>query len=151
MSILKDFRFSVDVQGGPERVVETTTDEGLVLPVATPPEFRGGMHDQWSPEHLLVAATASCYALTLAAVAERRQVPLHDATVKGVGHITRRADGRFGFVVIELAVEITTEPGFEEQARRGALAARSGCLIVQALRIPVELELKVRVAAPAAV
>jgi hypothetical protein len=46
MSILKDFRFTVDVQGGHERVVDTTADGGLALPVATPPEFRGGVHGQ---------------------------------------------------------------------------------------------------------
>jgi organic hydroperoxide reductase OsmC/OhrA len=150
MSIHKDFRFAVDVTGGPERVVETTTDEGLALLVATPPELRGGVHGKFSPEHLLVAATASCYALTLAAIAERREVPLRDTKVSGLGHVTRRADGRFGFVVIELAIEITTEPGFEEQARRAARAAESGCLIAEALEIPVEVELNVRVAAPVA-
>ena len=56
MSILKDFRFTVDVKGNAERVVETTTEEGLALSVATPPEFRGGIHGMWSPEHLLVSA-----------------------------------------------------------------------------------------------
>lgn len=44
MSILKDFRFTVDLKGDAERVVELTTDEGLALSVATPPEFRGGVH-----------------------------------------------------------------------------------------------------------
>lgn len=148
MSILKDFRFTVDVKGNAERVVEITTEEGLALSVATPPEFRGGIHGEWSPEHLLVSAVSSCYALTLAAVADRRQIPLHDVAIRGVGHITRRADARFGFVVVELAVEITTEEGFEDNARRAARAAESGCLIAQALRIPVEIELEVRVAAP---
>jgi hypothetical protein len=65
--------------------------------------------------------------------------------------MTRRADGRFGFVVVELAVEITTEEGFEENARRAARAAESGCLIAQALRVPVEVELTVRAAAPTTV
>jgi organic hydroperoxide reductase OsmC/OhrA len=148
MSILKDFRFTVDVKGNAERVVETTTEEGLALSVATPPEFRGGIHGVWSPEHLLVSAVASCYALTLAGVADRRQIPLHDVAIRGVGHITRRADARFGFVVVELAVEITTEEGFEDNARRAARAAKSGCLVAQALRIPVEIELEVRAAAP---
>jgi organic hydroperoxide reductase OsmC/OhrA len=73
---------------------------------------------------------------------------LHDVAIRGVGHITRRADARFGFVVVELAVEITTEEGFEDNARRAARAAESGCLIAQALRIPVEIELEVRAAAP---
>jgi organic hydroperoxide reductase OsmC/OhrA len=149
MSILKDFRFTVDVKGNTESVVEVTTDEGLVLPVATPPEFRGGVHGMWSPEHLLVAGSASCYALTLAAIADRRQIPLTDVAISGVGHVTRRADGRFGFVVVELAVEITTEEGFEEHARGAARAAESGCLITQALKIPVEVELTVRVPAMA--
>lgn len=148
MSILKDFRFTVDVKGDADRFVEATTDEDLALTIATPPEFRGGVHGLWSPEHLLVAATASCYGLTLAAVAERRQVPLHDTAISGVGHITRRADGRFGFVVIELAAEITTEPGFEEEARKAARAAEGACLIAQALSIPVEVELHVVAAAP---
>lgn len=148
MSILKDFLFTVDVKGNAERVVELTTDEGLALTVATPPEFRGGVHGMWSPEHLLVAAVSSCYALTLAAVAERRQIPLHDVAISCVGHMTRRADGRFGFVVVELAVEITTDEGLEENARRAARAAESGCLIAQALEIPVEVELDVRAAAP---
>jgi organic hydroperoxide reductase OsmC/OhrA len=148
MSILKDFLFTVDVKGNAERVVELTTDEGLALTVATPPEFRQGVHGMWSPEHLLVAAVSSCYALTLAAVAERRQVPLHDVAISSVGHMTRRADGRFGFVVVELAVEITTDEGLEENARRAARAAESGCLVAQALEIPVEVELDVRAAAP---
>ena len=148
MSILKDFRFTVDVKGNAERVVETTTEEGLALSVATPPEFRGGIHGMWSPEHLLVSAVSSCYALTLAGVADRRQIPLYDVAIRGVGHITRRADARFGFVVVELAVEITTEEGFEDNARRAARAAESGCLIAQALTIPVEIELEVRAAAP---
>jgi peroxiredoxin-like protein len=148
MSILKDFLFTVDVKENAERVVELTTDEGLALTVATPPEFRGGVHGMWSPEHLLVAAVSSCYALTLAAVAERRQIPLHDVAISGVGHMTRRADGRFGFVVVELAVEITTDEGLEEKACRAARAAESGCLITQALEIPVEVELDVRAAAP---
>jgi organic hydroperoxide reductase OsmC/OhrA len=148
MSILKDFRFTVDLKGDAERVVELTTDEGLALSVATPPEFRGGVHGMWSPEHLLVASAASCFGLTLAGIAERRQIPLHDVAIRGVGHITRRADARFGFVVVELAVEITTEDGFEENARRAARAAETGCLIGNALRIPVEVELNVRAAAP---
>ena len=148
MSILKDFRFTVDVKGNAERVVETTTEEGLAMSVATPPEFRGGIHGMWSPEHLLVSAVASCYALTLAGVADRRQIPLYDVAIRGVGHITRRADARFGFVVVELAVEITTAEGFEDNARRAARAAKSGCIVAQALTIPVEVELEVRAAAP---
>jgi peroxiredoxin-like protein len=148
MSILKDFCFSVELESDGDRVAEIETGEVGPLTVATPPEFRGGVHGEWSPEHLLVAATSSCYALTLASVAQRRELPLHAVAIESVGHVTRRADGRFGFVVIELAVEITTTAGFEDNVRRAARAAESGCLIANALSVPVEIELTVRTATP---
>ena len=148
MSVLKDFRFRVDVNGSADPNVEVTTGEGLALDVATPPEFRGGRHGEWSPEHLFLASAATCYGLTLAGVAERRQVPLWDVSVTGVLHVTRRADGRFGFVVVELAVRVTTEKGFEDDARRAARAAEDRCLVARALDIPVEVELAVSTALP---
>jgi organic hydroperoxide reductase OsmC/OhrA len=37
-------------------------------------------------EDLLVMSAASCFALTLAAVAERHDAPLLDATVTATGH-----------------------------------------------------------------
>jgi organic hydroperoxide reductase OsmC/OhrA len=148
MSVLKDFRFRVEVEGSADPSVEVTTEEGLALDVATPPEFRGGMHGDWSPEHLFLASVGTCYALTLAGVAERRQIPLGDVGVTGVLHVTRRADGRFGFVVVELAVRVTTEEGFEDDARRAARAAEARCLVARALDIPVEVELEVSTAVP---
>jgi organic hydroperoxide reductase OsmC/OhrA len=148
MSTHKDFRFTVDVDRSAERTVFARSEEGLGLTIATPPEFRDGVPGLWSPEHLLVAATASCYALTLAAVAERREVPLVNASVTGAGHVTRRADGRFGFVVIELGVTLTTEEGFEDDMRRVARAAEAGCIVSQALEIPVEIELTILTAGP---
>ena len=148
MSTHKDFRFTVDVRRDAERTVAVTTEAGLGLTVATPPEFRDGVAGLWSPEHLLVAATASCYALTLAAVADRRQIPLCDVTITAAGHVTRRADARFGFVVVELGVTLTTEEGFEEDARSAARAAEAGCLVAHALEVPVEVELKILTEAP---
>jgi organic hydroperoxide reductase OsmC/OhrA len=91
-----------------------------------------------------VGAVASCYALTLTAVAERRAIPLRELNVVGAGHVTRRADRRFGFVVIELSVELTTEEGCEETARDAAEKAKSVCIVSNALEVPVELELVVR-------
>ena len=55
-----------------------------------------------------------CFVVTLSAVAERRNVPLIDATVSASGHISRRDDGRFGFTVIEIDAELETVPGAEQ-------------------------------------
>lgn len=150
MSVLKDFRFTVDLHGGDdERVVDVTTEEGLSLTVATPPEFRGGVSGVWSPEHLLVAATASCYALTLEAIAKRREIPLRDVSIGAAGHVTRRADGRFGFVVVELRVQLTTDQGLEDDVRSAARLAEAACIVGVALSVPVEVELEILAAAPA--
>jgi len=144
MSMLKDFRFKVEVIGGTERAVTAIAEGKPRLKVVTPPEFSGGLPSRWSPEDMLVGAVASCYALTLTAVAERRAVPLRELTVVGAGHVTRRADRRFGFVVIELSVELTTEEGCEQTARDAAEKAKSVCIVSNAIEVPVELELVVR-------
>lgn len=152
MSMLKDFRFQVEVDGRAQRTVTLTATGRPPLKVATPPEFRGGVPGLWSPEDMLVGSVATCYALTLVAVTERRAVPLRALAITGAGHVTKRADGRFGFVVIELGVTLTTDEGFEPEAEKAARAAESACIISNALSVPVELELELRtipVGAPA--
>jgi organic hydroperoxide reductase OsmC/OhrA len=148
MSTLKDFRFQVAVEGEADRIVSLKASGKPELFVATPPEFRGGVPNVWSPEDLLVAASATCYALTFKAIAERRGIPLRDLSVSGVGHVTRRADGRFGFVAIELAVTITTDEGFEDEAEKAARATEAACIVDRALTVPVEVELSVRTTIP---
>lgn len=101
----------------------------------------------WTPEDLLVAAVASCYVQTLRAIAARREILLYQVEVEGVGHVTRRADGRLGFVVIELRVEMSADPEDGRAAEKAARDAHRACLLARALDIPVELELDVRTAA----
>jgi organic hydroperoxide reductase OsmC/OhrA len=146
--MLKDFRYEVRTETATRRLVTLTADDKPKLVVATPPEFRGGIAGVWSPEDLLVASVATCYALTLSAIAERRDVPLQGFSVVGAGHVLRRADGEFGFAVIELAVELTVDAAYEQAARRAGRAAESACIVANALRIPVEVELDVHAVRP---
>jgi organic hydroperoxide reductase OsmC/OhrA len=143
MSTLKDFRYEVSASTLPGRRVRLTSEGKAALEAATPPEFRGGTPGIWSPEDLLVAAVTSCYSLTLEAIAARRGIELQTIDVRGVGHVTRRAEGRVGFVVIELAVDLAVEAGAEGDAKRAAESAKQACLVAHALEIPVELELHV--------
>lgn len=150
MSVMKEMQFPVLVRwrGGELVLAEAHDDD---LSIATPPEFKGGIADHWSPEDMLVAATASCFALTLAAVAERRGAPLLDATVTATGHMGRRADGRFGFTVIELEAALETTRGGEDAVRSAAKAAEERCLVSQALDVAVHVGLHVTTPAPACV
>lgn len=144
MSTLKDFRYSVQAAQLPRKRVRLSAAARPPLEAATPPEFRGGTPGMWSPEDLLVASVASCYSLTLDAIATNRDIPIRRLSVEGVGHVTRRAEGRVGFVVIELKVELAVERGLEETARRIAYSAKQSCIVGHALEIPIELELSIR-------
>ena len=144
MSITKDFRYRVGVDWEDGRVTTVTSPDKPDLTVATPPEFKNGVPGVWSPEDLLVASVASCYAVTLVAVAERRELPLHELLVSGTGHLTARDDGRLGFVAIELTARIKTDALTLEGMERAAKHAERGCLVSMALDVPVHVEVLVR-------
>jgi organic hydroperoxide reductase OsmC/OhrA len=148
MSIVKDFRFPVSVQlvRGRETVASAPGKDELAI--ATPLEFHGGVAGVWSPEDLLVASAASCYAVTLAAIAERAEVPLRSVDVSGAGHVTRRDDGKFGFVAIELDVRFETDPELVGAAERAAKRAKELCIVSMALDVPVRVGIDVRASAP---
>ena len=149
MSTLKDFRFRVNAAPANGARVRLTAENKAPLEATVPAEFRGGVPGMWSPEDLLVASVASCYVITLRGVAEHRGLTIRGLNVEGVGHVTRRAEGRVGFVVIELHVELTVDPDCVEQAEHVARAAKQRCLVGHALEIPIELELDVRTPRPA--
>jgi organic hydroperoxide reductase OsmC/OhrA len=144
MTMMKEMQFPVSVRWRGGRLARAEGRNTEPFELATPPEFRGGLAGHWSPEDLLVTAAASCFVLTLAAVAERSEAPLLDATVSATGHMTRRDDGRFGFTVIEIDAALETIPGGEEAVRSAAKAAENRCLISQALDVPVHVAVDVK-------
>jgi organic hydroperoxide reductase OsmC/OhrA len=144
MSLMKEMQFPVSVRWRGGRLARADARNKESLELATPPEFRGGLAGYWSPEDLLVAAAASCFALTLAAVAERREAPLLDATISATGHMSRRDDGRFGFTVIEIDAVLETVAGGEEAVATAATAAEERCLITHALDVPVHVAVQVK-------
>lgn len=144
MGIAKDHRYEVRARwtGGREVAVESSGKPALQI--ATPPDFKGGVHGVWSPEELLVGSLATCFELTLVAIAERLAVPLHGVEVDATGHLERR-DGRYRFVAIELDTRIVTEPGHEREMEDLAVLARGRCIVEHALRAPVQLRVAVGV------
>ncbi len=147
----KEFHFPVAVewQGGPSTVaaIEGKRD----LPVATPPEFGSGVEGVWSPEDLLVASAATCFAVTLSAIARRRDIALTSMHVAGVGHLGPLDDGGFGFASIELDVDVGTETTADLAAAEDAVErAERGCLVAMALKVPVHVKATVHLAAATA-
>jgi organic hydroperoxide reductase OsmC/OhrA len=147
MTVMKEMQFPVSVRWRGGRLSRVDARDKESLEVATPPEFRSGLGGYWSPEDLLVASACSCFVLTLAAVAERREAPLLAASVTATGHMSRRDDGRFGFTVIEIDAVLETFAGGEEAVAAAAKAAEGRCLITQALDVPVHVAVQVRAVA----
>jgi len=151
MSVMKEFQFPVSVRWRGGRVANADAEGKDRLQLAIPPEFRSGLDGYWTPEELLVTSVASCFALTLAALAARREAPLIDATVTATGHMSRRDDGSFGFTVIEADAALETIPGGEEAVMDAARDAERHCLISRALDVPVHVACTVKAVADARV
>jgi organic hydroperoxide reductase OsmC/OhrA len=147
---MKEHDFPVAVRWVGGRLTRALPRGKSELEVATPPVFPGGIEGVWSPEDLLVAATATCYAVTLVAIAERRAVPLHGLEVSASGRIGTRDDGRAGFVSIDLGVTIETDAGSVEAMERAAESAERNCLVSSSLNVPVRLRADVHAARAAA-
>ncbi|HET7379021.1 MAG TPA: OsmC family protein [Gaiellales bacterium] len=146
----KEFRFPVRVVWDAGRRTSAMVDGKAPLRIATPPEFRGTDPDIWSPEDAFVAAAGSCLAVTIAALAEREQLPVRGVSVRAEGVVGRRPDGRFGFARIEQRVELETEPGYEDAARAVVAKAEDSCLVTVSLDLPVETAVEIRTPVPAA-
>jgi organic hydroperoxide reductase OsmC/OhrA len=86
---LKTYRFPVEIRWLGGRITCASAAGKPELKVATPPEFRGGVDGVWSPEDLLVASAAACFAVTLVGIAERRGLPLRALGVQGTGSVRR--------------------------------------------------------------
>jgi organic hydroperoxide reductase OsmC/OhrA len=140
----REFRFPVEIAWEAGKRTVARVDGKPPLPIATPPEFRGSDPHMWSPEEALVAAAGSCLAVTIAALAEREQLPLHGLSVKAAGIVGRRPGDRFGFVRIEQTVEVTTDADHENAARALIAKAEDGCLVTVSLDLPVQTTVNVR-------
>ena len=140
----REFRFPVEIVWEAGKRTVARVDGKPPLPIATPPEFHGTDPHMWSPEDALMAAAGSCLAVTIAALAEREQLPFHGLSVRAEGIVGRRPDDRFGFVRIEQTVEVITDADHEDAARALIAKTEDGCLVTVSLDLPVQTTVNVR-------
>jgi organic hydroperoxide reductase OsmC/OhrA len=134
----KEFRFPVTVSWVGGRRVAAHVEGKRPIEIAPPPVFRGTDPSAWSPEDFLVAAAASCLAVTFTGLAEREGLTYAGLNVDGTGICGRRSDGRFGFTRLELRICLETDPADETRARELAEKAEATCLVSASLDLPVE-------------
>ena len=100
------------------------------------PELLG----RWSPEELLGASVASCFAVTLCAVAEQMDVTLHDVDIRTSTNVAR-VDGRYVVSHVDVTAIVETDPGQVGRVREAAAIAERRCLITAALECPVRIRI----------
>ncbi len=78
--------------------------------------------EEWTPEHLLLAALARCSLTSLRFHGRRAGLEVA-ASAQASGTVTRREeDGRFAFVEIDVSVDAAIEPAPDRDAARDLVA-----------------------------
>ncbi len=137
----KEFHFPLSVEWIGERRVAARVAGKPVIEITPPPVFRGTDPSAWSPEDFLVAAAASCLAVTFTGLAARAGLNYTMLKVDADGIAGRRDDRRFGFTRLLLRLQVETEQA--EEARRLAKQAEETCLVSASLDLPVETLIEV--------
>jgi osmotically inducible protein OsmC len=107
-------------------------------------EQPGGMT---SPEELLAAAHAACYAMALSNALAKQSTPARSLDVTATATFAPKAGG--GFHVSTMELEVTGDvPGLDQQAfEEAARQGEAGCPISNALRGNVDIEVRATLAA----
>lgn len=106
------------------------------------PEELGAPPGRTSPEELLMGAVASCYCITFAVLAERRELPLGKLDLKVSGTVVRQLGGTLKFTAIQIRPRILIQ-GADDKQKQTALdcahKAEQYCLVSNAIRGNVEV------------
>ena len=95
-----------------------------------------GRDEAWTPEHLVLAGLARCTLTSLEYHAKRAGVAV-TASSEAHAAVTRRdEDGRFAFVEISVAFDVSVEPRLEDGALRNLIAsAERDCFVGASLTV----------------
>jgi organic hydroperoxide reductase OsmC/OhrA len=118
------FTFSVDL----DEAGAATSDRGG-SPLAVDPQA-------WTPEHLVLVALSRCVLTSLGHHARRAGTEV-TSRASASGTVTRREeDGRFAFVEISVAIDVTLSPEPDAEGVRELLAkAERDCFVGASLRV----------------
>jgi peroxiredoxin-like protein len=124
--------------------------EGLpALAISAPPEFSGAP-GLWTPEHLLLGATASCLMTTYLAIANLMKLEVASFRMQAYGRLEKVPGEGYRFTEITLVPEIGIAAGDVEKAEKVLSKAEKNCFVSNSLRSTVQVEPRYRII-PAAV
>ncbi|HEX6300125.1 MAG TPA: OsmC family protein [Acidimicrobiia bacterium] len=138
-----DYHVRVRATDPKSGVLEAPLDELPQLQFSSPPEF-GGPEHVWSPEHLFVAAVASCLMTTFLSIAGNSGVEVLEYTDDSTGHLQRDEKGLYSIDRIMLRPNVLISADSDvDRAIRLLDKAEKVCLIGRSIRSEVVLETSV--------
>jgi len=133
-------RVSVRWRGGELAFASAHGDVVRVVPAGLLADGAGC----WSPEELLAGAAAASYALSLLEATQRDDLPLIDATLEAACGTTATS-----VELVRIDATLETLSGYEPDVLAAAAVAERGP-VLQALNVPVDVQLHVHAAESAA-
>ena len=124
--------YKVEVSAQPTGSMDTRSSGKVSIAVDAPLEF-GGPGDQWSPEDLLVAAIADCYALSFRAVAGASKLDWSHLEVSVAGTLDKVERVTQFTEVYTNATLIVASEELREKAMRLLQKAEDICLITNSM------------------
>lgn len=126
----------------PDGDVPLSTDGVRVIESAAPTQF-GGPGNQWSPEALLTAAVADCFALNFRAIATASRLAWHSLEVRCEGTLALE-EGVMRFTRFDTHARLQlTAGGDGVRAQRLLEKAESSCPVANSLRSERHLTIEV--------
>ena len=132
-----EYRVNAIGAGGRNGVVHA---DGVLscISFSAPPEFLGEP-GRWTPEHLLVAAVASCFVSTFFGIAEKSRTGLASFNLDAEG-VLGNEDGIWRFMEIKLRPVVTIlKEEDRDRVIRVLEKAEKSCLIARSLQCKVAL------------
>jgi organic hydroperoxide reductase OsmC/OhrA len=140
----KVFTYQADVVWDGDRRCTAHAGERPTLYMAPPADFPGGLDDQWSPEHLFLAALQSCTMLSFLSQCSHRGIGVAAYRSSAQGEVGRREDdGRYAFERVEITVMARVEPGVAGRARALTERAERDCFISASTTAEIETDWRI--------
>jgi peroxiredoxin-like protein len=137
-------RYTVNAAVRPDGDVPLSTLGVRVIESSPPKEF-GGPGNQWSPEGLLTAAVADCFALGFREIARASKFEFRHLDVRTEGTLDR-VDGKLQFTRFDTHAKLQVTAGANvERAKKLLEKAESACLIANSLKSDRHLTVEVNV------
>jgi organic hydroperoxide reductase OsmC/OhrA len=112
----------------------TAKDVNGSIEIATAPEFKGGIPDIWTPEHLFLGALSSGFMTTYLALADKRNLKVVSMTCAAIGQINLY-ESHLEFTTINLYPKIYIRAVADKAlANELLLSAYMHCIIANSVK-----------------